>query len=51
MNVERIKKKIVDTFVSRRVRGACLVTSTLLIHRLQAGNMIEWYLVFDDMRS
>ena len=51
MDVERIEKKKVDTFVSRRVSGACLVTSILLIHRLQAGNVIEGYLVFDDMRS
>ena len=51
MAVERIKKKMVDTFVSRGVSGAYLVISTLLIHRLQAGYVIEGYLVFDDMRS
>ena len=39
MDVERIKKQIVDTFVSRRVSGTCPVTSTLLNHRMQAGNV------------
>ena len=33
------------------MHGACLVTSTLLAHRLQIGKVIEGYLVFDDMRS
>ena len=33
------------------MHGACLVTSTLLVHRLQIGKVIEGYLVFDAMRS
>ena len=33
------------------MHGACLVTSTLLAHRLQTGEVNEGSLVFDDMRS
>ena len=33
-STNRHKEKIVDAFVSGGVYGACLVTSTLLIHRL-----------------
>ena len=50
-STEKHEEKIIDAFVSRGVYGACLVTSTLLIHRLQAGEVIEGYLAFDDMKS
>ena len=50
-SIEKHTESIVDDFVSRDVYGACLVTSTLLAHRLQIGKVIEGYLVFDDMRS
>ena len=50
-STERHKENIVDAFVSRGVYGDCLVASTLLIHRLQVGKVIEGYLVFDDMKS
>ena len=50
-STERHKEKVVDVFVSKDVYGACLITSTLLVHRLQGGKMIEGYLVFDDMKS
>ena len=43
-STERHKEKIVDAFVSRSVYGACLVTSTLLVHHLQTGKVIEGYL-------
>ena len=48
---ERHKEKMVDAFVSKGVYGACMVTSTLLVNRLQVGKVIEGYLVFDDMKS
>ena len=50
-STERHQEKIVDAFVSKVVYGACLVTTTLLIHRSRAGKVIEGYLVFDDMKS
>ena len=50
-STERHKEKIVDAFVSKYVFGGCLITSTLLVHRLQVGKVIEGYLVFDDMKS
>ena len=49
-STKRQKEKIVDAFVSRGVSGVCLVTSKLLITRLQAGKVIEGYLVFVDMK-
>ena len=50
-STERHKEKTVDAFVSKGVYGACLITSTLLVHRSQLGKVIEGYLVFDDMKS
>ena len=50
-STERHKEKIVDAFVSKGVYGACLITSILLVHRLQTGKVIEGSLVFDDMKS
>ena len=50
-STERHKEKIFNAFVSKCVYGACLITSTLLVHRLQVGKAIEGYLVFDDMKS
>ena len=49
-STKRHREKIVDAFVSRGVYGVCLVTSKLLIHRLQAGKVIEGYLVYVDMK-
>ena len=50
-SIEKHTESIVNAFVSRKVCGACLVTSTLLAHRLHIGEVIGGYLVFDDMRS
>ena len=50
-SVEKYTEKIVNVFVSRGVHGACLVTSTLLAHRLQTGEVNKGYLVFNDIRS
>ena len=50
-STERHEEKIVDAFVLKGVYGTCLITSTLLFHRLQTGNVIEGYLVFDDVKS
>ena len=39
---------VVEQFVSRRRYGVCQVSSALLVHRIDSGEVIEGFLIFDD---
>ena len=46
---EKFHETIKD-FVSRKILGACLVSSAVLVHRLKMGEIIEGYLINDKMK-
>ena len=50
LNVNMKFHETINDFVSRKLVAACLVSSALLVHRSKAGNVVEGYLINDEMR-
>ena len=47
-NLDEAFKWTVEKFVTRKRFGVCLLSSTLLIHRLGKGKVVEGYQIFSD---
>jgi len=50
LNVNKKFHETINDFVSRKITTACLVSSALLVHRSKAGNVVEGYLINDEMK-
>ena len=46
-SAESVIEDVVSKFVCKRKYGVCLIASALVVHRLDNGEVIEGYLVFD----
>ena len=46
-SAELVIEDVVSKFVCKRKHGVCLIASALVVHRLDNGEVIEGYLVFD----
>ena len=48
--IDSVLEYLVDKFVSKKRFGVCLISSALLVHRLERGDLVEGYLIFDSHR-
>ena len=50
VNVNEKFHETINNFVSRKITAACLVSSALLVHRSKTGDVVEGYLINDEMK-